>query len=376
MYWGRISCVAGLQLAAATLLVAIPAVAAPPDDRLICAKEDGDEAIAACTRAIESGKYKGRALSILYVNRGAEWSAKGQTDRAIADYNESIRLDPKHAMAFNNRGFNYTKKKDYDRAIQDFDQAIRIEPDTTRFNNRGNAYRAKGDIDRAIADYTAAIRLEPTAAGAFFNRGNAYNAKQQYDRAIADYSEAIRIEPSVSRYRGRCWSRAASGQLQAALDDCNQALRLRPNDADALDARGFTYLKLGQIDRAIADYDSALKADPTIAASLYGRGVAKEKKGDAADGSADVAAAKALQTDIAKEFAGSGVIAVNDAVSPAAPLPGQSPSAATTDCARAETHWKSAEEIKTLAVYEDHLARFPTCDFAILARAKIEMLKK
>jgi hypothetical protein len=51
-------------------------------------------------------------------------------------------------------------------------------------------------------------------------------------------------------------------------------------------------------------------------------------------------------------------------------------SAPAADCTRAETHWKSAEEIKTLAAYQDHLARFPNCDFAALAAARIEALKK
>jgi hypothetical protein len=32
----------------------------------------------------------------------------------------------------------------------------------------------------------------------------------------------------------------------------------------------------------------------------------------------------------------------------------------------AETHWKAAEEIKTIEVYEDHLKRFPNCPFATL----------
>jgi hypothetical protein len=51
--------------------------------------------------------------------------------------------------------------------------------------------------------------------------------------------------------------------------------------------------------------------------------------------------------------------------------------APAADCAQAETHWKSAEEIKTLAVYQDHLARFPNCDFATLAAARIQApLKK
>jgi hypothetical protein len=46
------------------------------------------------------------------------------------------------------------------------------------------------------------------------------------------------------------------------------------------------------------------------------------------------------------------------------------------DCTRAETHWKSAEDIKTLAAYEDHLARFASCEFANLAKTRIERLKK
>jgi hypothetical protein len=46
------------------------------------------------------------------------------------------------------------------------------------------------------------------------------------------------------------------------------------------------------------------------------------------------------------------------------------------DCSSAETHWKSAESIGTLAAYDDHLARFPNCVFSTLAAARIEALKK
>ena len=60
----------------------------------------------------------------------------------------------------------------------------------------------------------------------------------------------------------------------------------------------------------------------------------------------------------------------------AALTPSLTGSTPTNDCTRAETHWKSADEIKTLAVYQDHLARFPTCDFATLARARIEALSR
>src|SRR5262245_36874673 len=90
-------------IAFATLVAFIvsPKIAAA-DDGETCTKQSGDIAIAACSRAIASGKYRGRNLAILYYNRGLEWRAKGDLDRAIAEYDEAIRLDPKYVLAYNN----------------------------------------------------------------------------------------------------------------------------------------------------------------------------------------------------------------------------------------------------------------------------------
>jgi hypothetical protein len=124
--------------------------------------------------------------------------------RAIADYDEALRLDPKYAFAFNNRGNVYKAKGDLDRAIADYNEALRLDPKhAVDFNSRGNAYQDKGDLDRAIVDYNEVIRLDPKYAVAFFNRGIAYRAKDDPDRAIADYNEArpsgsIRNMPSPS----------------------------------------------------------------------------------------------------------------------------------------------------------------------------------
>jgi hypothetical protein len=57
------------------------------------------------------------------------------------------------------------------------------------------------------------------------------------------------------------------------------------------------------------------------------------------------------------------------------PATAQPATAPPVDCAKAEAHWKSAQEIDTIEVFEDHLARFPNCAFATLARLKIEQLK-
>jgi tetratricopeptide (TPR) repeat protein len=45
------------------------------------------------------------------------------------------------ANAFNNRGVAYADLKLFEKAIQDYDQAIKLNPkDADVFNNHGNAY--------------------------------------------------------------------------------------------------------------------------------------------------------------------------------------------------------------------------------------------
>lgn len=45
-------------------------------------------------------------------------------------------------------------------------------------------------------------------------------------------------------------------------------------------------------------------------------------------------------------------------------------------CASAEAHWKAADTIGTASAFEDHLARFSSCSFASLAKARIDGLKQ
>ena len=57
------------------------------------------------------------------MNRGVVWHEKGDDDRAIADYNDAIRLDPNYALAYNNRAVAWQAKGDTARANADFDKA-------------------------------------------------------------------------------------------------------------------------------------------------------------------------------------------------------------------------------------------------------------
>ncbi len=275
-------------------------------------QHDLDRAIADATKAIEiDPKY-----APAYSNRGNALMHKGgELDRAIADYTEAIEIDPQqkggaHLNAYYNRGFAYQMKRDLDRAIADYAKAIDVDPKhALAYIGRGFILRVRGDLDGAIADYTRAIEVDPTHALAYIRRAEAYQDKSDADHAIADYAKAIEIEPqSAAAYNSRCRFRVkANLDLPLALLDCDDAVRLAPNNAVFMDNRGFVYLKLDRLNDAIADYDAALKINPKLPGALYGRGLAKQKTGDQAGGDADIAAAKAIKATIADEFAKYGV---------------------------------------------------------------------
>ena len=56
-------------------------------------------------------------------NRGDAWQARKDYDRAIADYDAALKLDPKFQRAYNNRGAAWRRKGDRGRALQDYAEA-------------------------------------------------------------------------------------------------------------------------------------------------------------------------------------------------------------------------------------------------------------
>ncbi len=112
---------------AVVALAGLTTVAAA-DDWDTCGKQSGDVAIAACSRAIASGKFRGEELAAIYVSRGVEYKNKHGLDRAIADYDQAIRLDPKNASWYFHRGLSNLYAGALPKALADLNQASELNP--------------------------------------------------------------------------------------------------------------------------------------------------------------------------------------------------------------------------------------------------------
>jgi hypothetical protein len=91
----------------------------------------------------------------------------------------------------------YFHANDFERAIADYDTAIQLDPTQSDvYVLRGNAWFMKGKYDRARADYDQALKVDPKNAYAYLCRGVASVHRYAYDDAIDDYSKAITIDPN------------------------------------------------------------------------------------------------------------------------------------------------------------------------------------
>ena len=281
-----------------------------------------DLRIGACTALIQSGKETQTSLAVDFVNRGVAYRMKGDNARAVAEFDQAIKLVGNFAAPYNLRGLARASLRDFDGAIADFSKAIELNPTlAVAYANRGNGYWIKGDRAAAMADFHQAAALDPANVYVFQSRGVAYRIAGDFDRAIADFDQAIRVQKSnAAAWNERCYARLLGrSALSAVLADCDEAVRLDPKFAPAFANRALALLSHDEFDRAVADYDAALRLNPKYAAALYGRGLAKLKMGDKDAGNADVAAATELDANAAQEFAKFNltVAANNNAAKPA-----------------------------------------------------------
>jgi len=223
---------------------------------------DWDQQIKSCTSIIQSRQETPLKKAVAYRNRGNAWSEKNDYNRAMADYDEAIKLDPKFADAYFERGYTwYYGFGSASRAITDYSEAIRLDPKhVNAYFYRAFAWRMRDETDRAIADMTEVIRLEPNNTEAYYFRGGDWYRQGDFDRAIADFTDLIRIDPKyVKAYgaRGKAW--IAKGEFDRAIADYTEAMRVEPNGADHPADRGFAHFYSGNLRAAAPDFHRAIE---------------------------------------------------------------------------------------------------------------------
>jgi tetratricopeptide (TPR) repeat protein len=184
-------------------LVAPSAVAQTEDQVTSCINDQQhlplDTQIAACTAIIDSKEVTKQVKAAAFLSRGHAYYEQKDYDRAIADFDQAVQLDPKESMYVYMRGVAYDAKHDYERAIADMSRAIELKlNDADYYWGRARAYAEKQDYAAAIKDCDQIIRLDPNDAKALYLRGVLKIARGD-SSGYTDVSRARQIDPNIGK---------------------------------------------------------------------------------------------------------------------------------------------------------------------------------
>jgi tetratricopeptide (TPR) repeat protein len=137
--------------------------------------------------------------------------------------------------------------------------------------NLAQAYWQRGQSDRALETLHHAIHLQPYMASLYRTRASLYQRRKNPTAALRDLQKAIDLETSrnslelAGDYRERARIFYERRQYDKARIDCAQALKLRPDDPEALRLHAEVLLELGRYRDSVAAFDRYLEKAPVAA---------------------------------------------------------------------------------------------------------------
>ena len=172
---------------------------------------DDDKVLGECGALIDNEKTaKADRLKAL-IARAGTFTRRDQVDRAVADYDVALRLDPAQADLFNARGELCWKKGDRPKALADFAAAIKLNPDHPAA--RGNYKRLAQELERLGA-------LKAVAGKPSFNCAT---ARRPVEKAICANPELADLDREVyavnTRVMREARNPAEARSLQRAQDE-------------------------------------------------------------------------------------------------------------------------------------------------------------
>lgn len=200
------------------------------------------ESIRGCSDLISMRSITGDGRAQAYKLRGDRYRGLGDWDRALADYNQVIRMRGDHPGAYYRRSEVYLAQGQYDLAMADAERVIRIVPDTP------GGYRVRceiliaqnGDLDQARQDCNRALEINSIDTAALAARGVVNLRSRAFQEAWSDFDAAI--------FNGR-------------------------RTAQTLYGRGIAGIRLGRVREGRADLTAGEELQPEITTTFANYGV-------------------------------------------------------------------------------------------------------
>ncbi|HET7453326.1 MAG TPA: tetratricopeptide repeat protein [Thermoanaerobaculia bacterium] len=188
--------------------------------------------------------YLTERMATVFLQQGNAMEAEPAFKKVLAD-------DPDNAEMRDGHGLSLLMLGRPKEALAEFDHALKIAPKESYLNNRGVAKMQLGDFPGAEADFLKAYESPNMAdrQSALINLGRVRMRRGLPGEAEEAFSRALVIVPdSYEGLMARGEAREALKNEKGAVEDYLSALKVKPDDLDALLHVGMGLLALNNSD--------------------------------------------------------------------------------------------------------------------------------
>jgi tetratricopeptide (TPR) repeat protein len=192
---------------------------------------------------------------------GVRAQKAGDLDTAEKAFLRVLGRGGKAAFVYNNLGIVYQQRRDHLRAITQFREAVRLDP---RYEAphvlMGASLLALGKGPEAARELETAVKLDPREPFARLELAKAYERSGDLEAAVSQFQLLRGIAPQDPEYAYQLGS--AYLKLEAAC--YRKVLELDPHSARAYQLKGEVYRDQGRTEMAIRAFERALELNPSF----------------------------------------------------------------------------------------------------------------
>jgi len=250
-----------------------------------------------------------------HFNLGQAYQDAQRIPDAIREYQQALALKPDIHAAYSNLAAIYLDQRQLDKSEEMLLKVTSLSPTFTEgFINLAVLYIRRQEPDKALAAINRALELNPGSFAAHYNKGEVLTLRGDFKAALESYKESVHIRPDLDAFKltlGSAYARAGdpisaekvfndlvngplaaeayrnlgllysnAGQPDQALQQFQQAVRLRNIFPEVHHDMGLVYLRKQMFDQAIEQFRVVLEQQPDHGPAILNIAAAYQMKGD------------------------------------------------------------------------------------------------
>ena len=183
---------------------------------------------------------------------------RGRLDAALALTQAALKSDLSRADGFASLGLIFQALRDFQRALASYDEGLRLAPDDAELlNRRGVALLELGRAREALESFDRVLLHTPNRLDALGNRGNVLLKLNRVTDALAAYDRALECAPrNVQLLTNRAAALRRLDRPDEAARSASRALLIKPDFAQARFVESVARLTLGDFAAGWRGYES------------------------------------------------------------------------------------------------------------------------